>query len=104
MNEKPTIGQTNINQLVAMYRSQVRFGTGLDKFLDRMEKAWPEWNIKPNHTNLYNYINARCGDFSNPESRSCPPKEEPKDEPQHISSALKKVIEQFGIDVNQEKG
>lgn len=70
MDDSKDIGQTNINQLVAMYRSQVRYGTGLDEFLNRMAKAWPEWNIKPNHTKLYNYINARCGDFSNSTRRS----------------------------------
>ena len=32
-----------------------------------------------------------------------PPKEEPR-EPQHISSVLEKILIQFGIDVNQEKG
>ena len=30
--------------------------------------------------------------------------EEPKDEPQHVSSVLEKILIQFGIDVNQEKG
>ena len=30
-----------------------------------------------------------------------PPKEEPEDQPQHISSVLEKVLIQFGIDVNQ---
>ena len=31
-----------------------------------------------------------------------PPKEEPEDEPQHISGVLKEVLEQFGIDVKDE--
>ena len=62
--EPKAIGQTNINQLLAMYRSQARYGASLGGFLSRMHKAFPEWNIAPNHVALFAYIKERCGDYS----------------------------------------
>ena len=67
-NTQKTIGQSEINRLLAMYRCNMRNHASLDDWLRRMDRAWPEWNISVNHTNLYNYINRRCPDF-NPEKQ-----------------------------------
>ena len=58
------IGQTQINQLLDMYRCHMRFGTSLGSYLSRMHRAFPEWNIADNHVALFKFIDDRCGDFS----------------------------------------
>ena len=52
-----TIGQTHINRLLRMWQSVfLTYPESLSDWLDRMDRAFPEWNIKPNKTNLINYI------------------------------------------------
>tara|TARA_R110000772_G_scaffold148764_1_gene259310 strand:+ start:261 stop:488 length:228 start_codon:yes stop_codon:yes gene_type:complete len=55
-----TIGQTDINRLIAMWRSIfLTYPESLSEWLDRLELGFPEFNIKHNKTSLINYINAR---------------------------------------------
>lgn len=55
-----TIGQTDINRILSMWRSIfLNYPESLSDWLDRMDRAFPEWNIEPNKTNLINYINVR---------------------------------------------